>query len=368
MGSYFKPLSYDDLLTKIDAIQPILYAQTRNYIDGAVTRLSPYISRGVISTQQILQAIIQKGYSPRSIESFLKELAWRDYYQQVWKALGSEIDSEIKSPQQKVSNHLMPRSIIEKKTGIDAIDTAIDELYRTGYMHNHIRMYVASVCCNIAQSNWKMPAKWMYYYLLDADWASNALSWQWVAGSFSHKKYYATQQNINTYTYSQQVNTFLDVSYEQIECIAIPSQLREVIEMKEITQLPAAPPITIDERLPTYIYNFYNLDSQWDKHMQANRILLLEPSFFTKYPVSKLTIDFIIQNSTFIPHIQIFVGEFDALYHQIATSTIHFKEHPTNAHYKGFQHQRNWMFDQVQGYYPSFFAYWKKCAQYVGQL
>ena len=61
-------------------------------------------------------------------------------------------------------------------------------------------MYVASIACNIAQSHWIVPAKWMYYYLLDADWASNSLSWQWVAGT-NLKKYFANQQNINNLFY-----------------------------------------------------------------------------------------------------------------------------------------------------------------------
>ena len=79
----------------------------------------------------------------------------------------------------------MPKAVVEANTTIDAIDEAINELYQNGYMHNHMRMYLASLCCNIAKCHWKHPAKWMYFYLLDGDLASNTLSWQWVAGSNS---------------------------------------------------------------------------------------------------------------------------------------------------------------------------------------
>jgi deoxyribodipyrimidine photo-lyase len=64
-------------------------------------------------------------------------------------------------------------------------------------------MYIASLACNVAQSQWRIPAKWMYYHLLDADWASNALSWQWVAGTNSNKKYFANQNNINKYCFTK---------------------------------------------------------------------------------------------------------------------------------------------------------------------
>ena len=71
-------------------------------------------------------------------------------------------------------------------------------------------MYIASIVCNIAKSHWKLPSKWFYYYLLDGDLASNNLSWQWVCGANSSKKYYANQENINKFCFTKQKNTFLD--------------------------------------------------------------------------------------------------------------------------------------------------------------
>ena len=102
---------------------------------------------------------------------------------------GNAIFTDLKQDQPKVDHHELPTAIEHAKTGIDAIDNGIKELYQTGYMHNHARMYTAMLTCNIAQAHWLSPAKWMYYHLLDGDLASNMLSWQWVAGSFSSKKY-----------------------------------------------------------------------------------------------------------------------------------------------------------------------------------
>lgn len=359
---------YEDILQCIDAIDPIQYGRTRNYTDGAVTKLSPYISRGVISTKQIASIVLKKGYKPYQIEKFLKELAWRDYFQQVWIAKGTLINNDLKRAQEGISNHAFSTAILHHTTGIMSIDIAIKNLYETGYMHNHVRMYVAGITCNVAQSHWHIPARWMYYYLLDADWASNALSWQWVAGCFSSKKYYANQENINKYCKSVQQNSFLDTSYEELAIRNVPDILQQTSKLQLQTTLPASEDLVIDETLPICIYNFYNLDPIWMNHINANRILLLEPAFFEQYPVCKHTIQFIIDLSKNIKHIQIYVGDYTSLHTILNGQQIHYKEHPTAQHYKGMQHSRDWMFEDIKGYYPSFFAYWKNCEKKTKNL
>jgi deoxyribodipyrimidine photo-lyase len=355
------PTSYAEIVQRVQAIDPVRYSSSRNYINGSVSYLSPYIARGVISTQFVFTEILKKGYHPKQAEKFIQELAWRDYWQQVWIAKGNGINQDIKHQQTPVTNTAIPKAILEATTGIDAIDTAIQYFYRTGYLHNHLRMYIAAIACNMGQSHWKTPAQWMYYHLLDADWASNALSWQWVAGANANKKYVANQENINRYCFTKQKDTFLDIAYEAFEGMAVPETLKEIASLALKTPLPKQEPITVDEGLATCIYTFYNLDPRWNEDISANRILLLEPSHFEKYPVSQKTLDFIYAISKQnIPNIQIYVGEFKDLIRAHNFGNIHYKEHPLCQHYKGIQEPRAWMFD-VQGYFPSFFAYWKKC-------
>ena len=191
---------YQQILKSLDDIRPVEYARNRNFIDGSVSRLSPYISRGVLSTKQVLGHLLDRGFEAQKIEKFIQELAWRDYWQLIWQE--KDIDVDLKHQQTGVLQEGISKNIVEAHTGIDALDAAIHQLYQTGYMHNHLRMYLAAVATNNAKSHWKIPAKWMYYHLLDGDWASNALSWQWVCGANSNKKYIANQENINRYTYS----------------------------------------------------------------------------------------------------------------------------------------------------------------------
>ena len=358
------PTRYDGILLKIRSIDPVAYGKTRNFIDGAVTGLSPYISRGVISTRMVMEHILDQGHPYYKVEKLIQELAWRDYWQQIWIAKGNLINSDLKQEQQDVYHYEMPKSIVDAKTGIEAIDEAIEQYYEHGYIHNHIRMYIASIACNIGKSHWKTPAKWMYYHLLDGDWASNALSWQWVAGSNANKKYFANQENINKYCYTNQKNTFLDVNYPDLYDIKTPEVLTETTAPDLGTVLPPKQSIDIDPSLPLLIYNYYNLDPVWRSGEEANRILLLEPSIFEQYPISHNAMQFMLQLAYNIKGIQVFVGEFQQLKQETGIREIIFKEHPLNYHYIGKEEPRDWMCT-VTGYYPSFFKFWNKCKKEI---
>ena len=349
---------------RISQVNPVAYGKTRNFIDGDVTYLSPYLSRGVLSTKQVFQIVLDRGFQPNSIEKFIQELAWRDYWQQVWKHKKDAINHDLKRPQTEVEHYEYPIAILEARTGINAIDDAIEQFYKTGYLHNHVRMYIASICTNIAHSHWSQPAKWMYYHLLDGDWASNALSWQWVAGSNSGKKYYANQDNINKYCYSDQKDSYLDCSYEDLPNLGIPAVLETTTPFNLTTPLPDKKEIAIDPDLPTFLYNYYNLDPNWHKEKKGNRVLLLEPSHFEKYPIGKKAVDFMLGLAQNINDIQVYVGEYSSLQKEVGAGTIYFKEHPTVSHYQGNQEARDWMFT-VEGYFPSFFAFWKRCKKEI---
>ena len=175
------PTNYEAIIDRVRQLDPIQYGQNRNYINGAVSYLSPYISRGVISTRFVLESMFNRGYSTKQIESFIKELCWRDYFLRV--AQHKDVNKNIKQPQYNFLNEEISLAILQGQTGIQGVDQAILQLYERGYMHNHCRMYTASLVCNIAKSHWKNPSQWMYYHLLDGDWASNSCSWQWVAGA-----------------------------------------------------------------------------------------------------------------------------------------------------------------------------------------
>lgn len=358
------PTDLDSIIDRIESIDPVAYGRTRNFLSGAVTRLSPYISRGVISTRFVAESILARGHRFAEFERFLMELAWRDYFQNVWRVREEQVDTDLRSPQTDVEGEGLPSAVLAAETGIEAIDEGIRGLYATGYVHNHVRMYIASVVCNVARRHWREPARWFYYHLLDGDWASNACSWQWVAGTFSSKKYFANQENINKYCGTAQTGTFLDVPYSEIESIPVPEGLIAAETPELRTVLPETPRPEIDPARPTLVYNFYNLDPFWHRDREANRVLLLEPSHFERLPVSEKSLGFALDLARNIDGLKVFAGEFDELFGGFGGEVV-FKEHPTAKHYRGTREERDWMFPEVRGLYPSFFAYWKKCERIV---
>jgi deoxyribodipyrimidine photo-lyase len=352
------PTDYKSILERIDQADPSAYARTRNFTDGAVSYLSPYISRGVISIKQVRDAVLQKELKPYQTERLIQELLWREYWQRVWQDVGDDLFTDIRHPQPDVSNQQMPAAIDEAATGISILDALISNFYKTGYMHNHVRIYIAAICCNVAKSHWLQPSRWLYYHLLDGDLASNILSWQWVAGSFSSKKYYCNQGNINRYTHTEQKETFMDMPYAELVKMPVPEILVETKIPELHTKLPETPKPVIDKELPTLIYNSYNLDPEWRKAENVNRVLLLEPSHFDKYPVSEKVLKFILDLGDNIKGIQIYTGAFNDLKNLCGDKI--FKEHPAFRHYKGTEDSRDWIAPEVKGFQKSYFTFYKK--------
>mgnify|MGYP000494967655 FL=1 len=359
------PTDIKAIKNRMQQIDPVAYGSSRNYLDGKVTYLSPYISRGVISTRQIADIILKKEYSTHQVKRFIQELAWRDYYQRVWQQLGDEIFEDIRVCHSPIRTSKLSKAIVDASTGIEAIDKGIVDLYQTGYMHNHVRMYLASIICNTAQSHWSLPSKWMYYHLLDGDLASNALSWQWVAGTFSAKKYFCNQENINRFCNTSQTGTFLDLAYSDLPTQQIPAVLKEWIAPTLLTTLPKKRLPKVDPNLPTLLYHPYHLDPEWKIGIKANRILVLEPSHFREHPISDKVINFMLELSNQIEGLQVFTGEVGELTALKKSKAILTKEHPAFIHFPGEKEERDWLVPELTGRFNSFFDYWKKAEKYI---
>jgi deoxyribodipyrimidine photo-lyase len=199
------------------------YGKERNFIDGSVSQLSPYLSRGCLELEEVRQWALQQPKS-HSTEKFVSELAWRAFFHLVYTEEGDRIFQAIEKPKVSMQNHLreMPEDIIRGKTGIASMDTFIRMLQETGYLHNHARMYLASYIVHFRKIHWRSGADWMYGLLIDGDFASNHLSWQWVASTFSNKPYIFNQENLERYAGSilpddPHPDDPFNYSYEELE-------------------------------------------------------------------------------------------------------------------------------------------------------
>jgi len=179
--------STESVLERISQIDPQAYEHTRNFLDGSVTWLSPFVTHGITNTTEIADLLHLK-HDPSNSRKLLYELAWREYFHRTWQRSGDRIFGDMRNTQPLIKSKRLPEAVIQATTGIKTIDQTLQHLYSDGLMHNHARMWVASIVCNLAKTHWYEAARFLHYHLLDGDLASNTLSWQWVAGTFSHKQ------------------------------------------------------------------------------------------------------------------------------------------------------------------------------------
>lgn len=360
------PVNYNYIIDRVRAIHPNKYTQSRNHLLGSVTYLSPYITRGVITLPQVRDIVLEK-YSKKDAMKLIQELAWREYFQKVYREKGDAIFHDLRFDQPGVTvEDKIPESIIHAETGITIIDESINGLYDSGYMHNHARMWVSSVVTNIARCRWQEPSRWMYYYLLDGDLASNSLSWQWVAGAFSSKQYVAHQELMNACAPSSmhQQQTFMDIPRKNLLEIDLPGELSKMVPVKLAMFLPQGEEVILNKK-PLVVFHPWNLDPRYHAGEDVQKVLIIEPSHFEKFPVSERVMNFIvdlaIQN---IDGIQVYVGEYDDLI-QSFSGDIFYQYHKNVEHFTGTRELQDELFPEVQGYYKNFFSFWRECQKYI---
>jgi hypothetical protein len=191
------------------------YAETRNADDGPgegtgrrnVSQLSPWLHAGTIGAPEVLAAVLGQ-HSPRAAEKFIAEVFWRIYFKgyleqrpEIWDDYRTGRHAAIAAVERNAGLRTAYSQAIEGRTGIEAFDAWARELAETGYLHNHARMWFASIWIFTLRLDWRLGADFFLKHLMDADAASNTLSWRWVAGLHTKgKNYLARADNIARYT------------------------------------------------------------------------------------------------------------------------------------------------------------------------
>ena len=154
----------------------------------SVSRLSPHLHFEEISPNEAAFAANQSGQRGHEsqAEHFVRELVWREFSYYLLYHFPSLTDVNMKSEFDRFPwlDEAELRSAWQRgMTGYPIIDAGMRELYTTGYMHNRVRMIVASFLIKNLMQDWRHGERWFWDCLVDADLASNSCSWQWVAGS-----------------------------------------------------------------------------------------------------------------------------------------------------------------------------------------
>lgn len=187
------------------------YAETRNHDDGLarrnVSQLSPWLHAGLLGESEVLDAVLGE-HSPRAAEKFIAEVFWRIYFKgyleqrpSVWRSYCEGRDAALSALAGNGGLRASYGQATEGRTGIAAFDHWARELIETGYLHNHARMWFASIWIFTLRLDWQLGADFFLRHLADGDAASNTLSWRWVAGLHTKGKHYlARADNIARYT------------------------------------------------------------------------------------------------------------------------------------------------------------------------
>ena len=200
------------------------YSRLRNFDFGPNNRsniscLSPYVTHGIISELEILNKCLKK-FSFLKSEKFIQEIFWRIYWKgwlelrpKVWMDFLKDL-KEIKPSFQNNQNYL---SAINGKTKIECFDNWVNELKNYNYLHNHTRMWFASIWIFTLGLPWQLGAEFFTKYLFDGDSASNTLGWRWVAGvQTKGKNYVALEWNIKKFTNNRFSNIKLNEKPVQV--------------------------------------------------------------------------------------------------------------------------------------------------------
>ena len=250
------------------------YSKARNFDYGPDKRdntscLSPYISHGAINEIEVIKKSLNK-FSFSKNEKFIQEVLWRTYWKgwlelrpNVWTDFLVELNS-IKNKYKDNENYL---NAIEGNTNIECFNYWVKELKDTNYLHNHTRMWFASIWIFTLDLPWQLGAEFFLKHLLDGDPASNTLGWRWVAGIQTQGKHYlASEWNIKKFTN----NRFNQIKLNENATPKISEKTYTIIKQDFINP-------SIDEQKTLVIFdNNLSFESSNFTEIQFKKIILIK--------------------------------------------------------------------------------------------
>ena len=201
-------------LERLEAFVPCAgrdYQSNRNHDTGPdwphVSTLAPWLHAGLLSEREVLEAALRE-HGMSSAYKFVSEVFWRVYFKghleqrpDTWNQFCRQRDEALAALEDNAGLRTAYAEAVEGRTGIEAFDTWVRELVEHGFLHNHARMWFASIWCFTLKLDWTLGADLFLRHLMCGDPASNTLNWRWVAGLHTRgKAYAATQGNITRYT------------------------------------------------------------------------------------------------------------------------------------------------------------------------
>ena len=218
------------------------YSRLRNFDYGPNNRsniscLSPYITHGIISELEVIKNSLSK-FSFSKNEKFIQEVLWRTYWKgwlELRPAVWTDYLNELKKIREEFKDNADYKKAIEGNTNIECFNEWVNELKENNYLHNHARMWFASIWIFTLELPWQLGAEFFMNHLYDGDAASNTLGWRWVAGIQTQgKNYLASEWNINKFTNNRFKNIKLNENAKPISGDKMYSVINKSFKNSEI--------------------------------------------------------------------------------------------------------------------------------------
>jgi len=220
----------DGALKKLDNFienEIINYNSKRNFDFGPKERknvscLSPYITHRLITEYETVERVLKKR-PYQKVEKYVQEIFWRVYWKG-WLELRPKVWTDFTEDLKNIKDDEKIQQAVNGKTQISCFNDWVNEIKEFNYLHNHTRMWFASIWIFTLKLPWQKGAEFFLKYLLDGDAASNTLSWRWVAGLQTKGKNYSAQ--------SWNIEKFTNNKYKNIRLVENPIPLQDKREYK----------------------------------------------------------------------------------------------------------------------------------------
>lgn len=302
-----------EAIKRLNSINIDTYKRNKEFINGAVSWLSPYFRYGCLTLKEAADNVRSR-FGPDS-EKFLYALARRDYWRRTWYKEGNGIFNNIEATKVPISDKPMPDYVRQMITGLPCMDAFARDLIQDGYVHNHARKWFAAYVVHWLKVDWREAAAWFENYLLDGDKASNHLSWQWVASTFSSKPYFFNKDVLARHTGEKhcatcKVSCPFDASLEMLETKLFSDDVYEPLIVQNVSK-PAAMTFSTQTASAVFVH---------DEMLSAAHPLLKNsmPKFFVfddtihgKWPLKRL--QFVADCLSELPNVEVWLGETQAV-------------------------------------------------------
>lgn len=254
----------------------LLYANERNSDYGFpeknyVSGLSSFIRHRILTEEEVLRSVLRQG-SYNQFEKFIEEIFWRTYWKgwlEMRPSVWSQYQMQVKSLE--VSYGRSVANVQSGGSGIPFFDHWTQQLIETGYLHNHTRMWWASIWIHTLKLPWQLGANLFLRYLRDGDPASNTLSWRWIAGlQTKGKAYLATKENIEKYS-TVRIDDKISLS---AQVAPIPDLILE--KKEDLPRVSLMTPASFEKKLLL----IHEEDLLCDQKLTSARTVIVDPALY----------------------------------------------------------------------------------------